>query len=146
MLFQRLNGGDAEKVFAIFYNVQGATVTANYVTRLDTGTFDGVRISQPTTGTFSLLVGVANTSIADSTYGLVQIYGFRTSAFVTNDTSVAIVAGDILVPVNAASYLARQAAGNGTQIAGSGLIISGVAVATATTPAAAAAKVFIRCM
>ena len=26
MIFQRINGGDAEKVFAIFYNVQGATI------------------------------------------------------------------------------------------------------------------------
>src|SRR5438552_1893725 len=146
MIFQRLNANDAEKVFAIFYNVQGATVTANYATRLDTGTFDGIRVSQPTTATLSLLVGIANTSIADSSYVLVQIYGFRTSCFVTNDTSVAIVAEDILTSVNAANHLARSAAGNGTQIAGSGLIVSGVAVATATTPAAAAKACFIRCM
>ncbi len=136
MIFQRLNGGDAEKVFAIFYNVQGATITAGYAARLDTATFDGVRVSQPSTATFSLLVGLANASILDSTYGLVQIYGYKTNAFVTTDTSVAIVAGDILISVNAANHLARSAAGNGTQIAGSGLIVSGVAVATATTPAA----------
>lgn len=146
MIFQRINGGDAEKVFAIFYNVQGATITANYAARLDTATFDGVRITQPTTATFSLLVGIANTSILDSTYGLVQIYGYRGSAFITNDTSQAIAAGDILISVNAASHLARQAAGNGTQIAGSGLIIAGEAFATNATPAAAAKKVFIRCM
>lgn len=146
MMFQRLNAADAEKVFAIFYNVQGATITANYVTRLDTATFDGVRVSQPTTATFSLLVGVANASIADSNYGLVQIYGYRGSAFITNDTSQAIAAGDILISVNAVNHLARSAAGNGTQIAGSGLIIAGEAFATATTPAAAAKKVFIRCM
>jgi len=146
MIFQRVNGSDAEKVFAIFYNVQGATLTANYATRLDTGTFDGVRVSQPTTGTFSLLVGIANVSIADSAYGLVQIYGYRSSAFVTNQTNTAIVAGDILTPVNGQNYLDRAAAGNGTQTAGTGLIIAGTAVATATTPAAAAQKVFIRCM
>ena len=146
MIFQRLNGGDAEKVFAIFYNVQGATITAGYAARLDTVTFDGVRVSQPTTATFSLLVGIANASIADSTYGLVQIYGYRQSAFVTNDTSVAIAAGDILISVNGVNNLARSAAGNGTQIAGSGLIIAGALVGTATTPAAAAVKCFIRCM
>ena len=146
MIFQRLNGGDAEKVFAIFYNVQGATITAGYAARLDTGTFDGVRVSQPTTATFSLLVGIANASIVDSTYGLVQIYGYRQTVFVTTDTSVAIVAGDILISVNAVNHLARSAAGNGTQIAGSGLVIAGVAVATATTPAAGSTKCFIRCM
>ncbi len=146
MIFQRINGGDAEKVFAIFYNVQGATITAGYVARLDTATFNGVRVTQPTTATFSLLVGVASQSIADSTYGLVQIYGYKQSAFITNDTSVSILAGDILISVNAASYLARSAAGNGTQIAGSGLIVAGVLTVTAATPAAAAGAVFIRCM
>ena len=146
MIFQRINGGDAEKVFAIFYNVQGATITAGYGCTLDTATCDGVRITQATTGTFSLLVGVANSSILNSTYGLVQIYGFKASAFVTNDTSQAITAGDILISVNAANHFARSAAGNGTQIAGAGLVVSGQAVSTATTPAAAATKVLIRCM
>jgi hypothetical protein len=146
MIFQRLNAGDPERVFGLFYNVQGATITAGYAARLDTGTFDGVRISQPTTATFSLLAGVANASIADSSYGLVQVYGFRQSAFVTNDTSVAVAAGDILVPVNAVSHFARQGAGNATVIGGSALVVIGEAFATATTPAAAAKKVFIRAM
>lgn len=142
MIFQRLNGGDAEKVFAIFYNVQGATITANYCARLDTATFDGVRVTQPATATLSMFVGIANTSITDSTYGLFQIYGFRTSAFVTNDTSQAITAGDNLLPVNGANHLARSAAATGI----SGWVHIGEAFATATTPAAAAKKVFIRAM
>ena len=146
MNFQRLNAGDPDKVFSLFYNVQGATITAGYAARLDTATFDGVRVTQPTTATFSLLAGIAAQSILDSTYGLVQVYGYKQTVFVTNDTSVAIVAGDILVSVNTASYLARSAAGNGTQIAGSGLVVSGVAVATAATPAAASTKCLIRCM
>src|SRR5262245_15748734 len=134
MLFQRINGTDAEKMFAIFQNVSGVTLTANYACRLDTSIFDSVRVSQPTTATFSLLVGIADTSIADSQYGRVQIYRFRSSAFVTNQTNTAIVAGDILTPVNGQSYLDRSAAGNGTQTAGTGLIIAETAVATATTP------------
>ena len=142
MIFQRINGGDAEKVFAIFYNVQGATITANYAARLDTATFDGVRITQPTTATLSLYVGQANTSILDSTYGLVQIYGYRASAFVTQDTSQAIAAGDILIPVNAANHLNRSAASDGK----TGYVIIGEAFATATTVAAANKKVFIRAM
>lgn len=142
MIFQRLNGGDAEKVLAIFYNVQGATITANYGCRLDTATFDGVRVTQPTTATLSMFVGIANQSITDSTYGLVQIYGYRGSAFVTNDTSQAISAGDELKPVNAANHLTRSAASTGI----SGFVVAGEAFATATTPAAAAKKVFIRAM
>jgi hypothetical protein len=49
---------------------------------------------------------------------------------VTNTTNTAIVAGDILVPVNAADYLNRSAASNGT----SGFVFAAAAVSTATTP------------
>lgn len=142
MIFQRLNAGDAEKVFAIFYNVQGATITAGYAARLDTATFDGVRITQPTTATLSLAMGIANAGIADSTYGLLQIYGYRQTAFVTNDGTTAIAAGDELLAVNAANHLKRSAASTGI----SGFFVAGEAFATATTPAAASKKIFIRAM
>ena len=142
MIFQRLNGGDAEKVFAIFYNVQGATITGGYCARLDTSTFDGVRITQPTTATLSLVMGIVNADIADSAYGKVQIYGYRQTAFVTNHGTTAIAAGDELLPVNAANHLARSAASTGI----SGFFVAGEAFATATTPAAAGKKVLIRAM
>ena len=60
----------------------------------------------------------------------------------TNDTSQAIAAGDILIPVNAQWYLARSAASDGK----SGFIYAGEAFATATTPAAANKKVFVRAL
>lgn len=145
MLFQRINREDAEKVFIVCYNVAGATITAGYAACWDTSTADGVRVTQPTTATFSLLVGLANADIADSAYGLFQVYGYRASGFVTNDTSQAIAAGDLLVPVNAQYRLVRNAAGNGTVVGGA-LIMAGEAFATATTPAAAQKKVFIRAL
>jgi len=142
MMFQRINRGDAERVFAIFYNVAGETLTANYPAVWDVGTADGVRVTQPVTATLSNLVGVATADIADSAYGKFQVYGYRASAFVTNDTSQAVAAGDILIPVNAQWYLDRSAAGTGL----SGLIMAGEAFATDATPAAANQKVFIRCL
>ncbi len=142
MLFQRINRTDAETVFAIFYNVEGATITANYPAVWDTATADGVRVTKPATATLSLLVGLANKDIADSSYGLFQIYGYRSSGFTTNGTSQAISAGDILVPVNAQSYLAWSAASDGK----TGFIFAGQSFATATTPAAVNKNVFIRCM
>lgn len=142
MLFQRINREDAETVFAIFYNVSAATITANYPAVWDTATADGIRVTKPATATLSLLVGVATADVSDSSYGKFQIYGYRSSAFVTNDTSVAIAAGDILIPVNAQWYLARSAASDGK----SGFIYAGQAFATATTPAAANKNAFIRCM
>lgn len=142
MIFQRINRSDAETVFAIFYNVAGATITAGYAGVWDTATADGVRVTKPATATLSLLVGLANKDIADSSYGLFQVYGYRASGFVTNDTSVAIAAGDILIPVNAQHYAARSAASDGK----SGFLYAGQSFATATTPAAANKNVFIRAM
>src|SRR5712692_8258021 len=86
--------------------------------------------------------GLANKDIADSSYGLFQNYGYRSSGFVTNGTSQAISAGDILIPVNAQNYLAWSAASDGK----SGFIYAGESFATATTPAAVTKKVFIRGM
>jgi hypothetical protein len=142
MLFQRINRGDAEQVYAAFYNVAGAQITANYPAVFDTATADGVRVTKPATAVLSLFVGVASRDIADSAYGLFQVYGFRSSAFMTNDTSVAIAAGDILIPVNAQWHLARSAASDGK----SGFIVAGESFATATAPAASTKKAFIRAL
>lgn len=143
MMFQRINRDDAEKVFTIGYNVAGATITANYPAVWDiSSSVDGVRVSKPATATLSLLVGLANKDIADSSYGVFQNYGFRASGFVTNDTSQAVAAGDILIPVNAQWYLTRSAAGDGK----TGFVIAGEAFATGTTPAATTKKVFIRAL
>lgn len=142
MLFQRINRSDPERVFSIFYNVMGATITAGYAAVWDTSTADGVRVTKPATATLSLLVGVANADVANSSYGLFQQYGFRSSVFTTNDTSNAIAAGDILVPVNAQNYLARSAASDGK----SGFVYAGQSFSTATTPAAAQQNAFLRCL
>jgi hypothetical protein len=142
LLFQRINRTDAEQVFGVVYNVMGATVTGGYAVVLDTSTFDGIRVTKPATATLSLLLGVANKDISDSSYGIAQLYGYRQSAFVTNDTSQAIAAGDILIPVNAQNYLARSAASDGK----TGFVIAGQSFATATTPAAAQKNVFLRAL
>lgn len=142
MIFPRITRGNVERVFALFFNVAGATITANYPAVWDIATADGVRVSKPATATLSLLAGVANRDIADSAYGLFQVYGYRASGFVTNDTSQAIAAGDILIPVNAQWYLARSAASDGK----TGFMYAGESFATATTPAAANKKVFVRAL
>lgn len=142
MMFGRITRGQAETIFSIFYNVAGATITAGYAAVFDTATADGVRVTKPATATLSLFCGVANRDIADSTYGAFQVGGYRASAYVTNGTSQAISAGDILVPVNAQHYLAWSAASDGK----TGFVYAGQSFATATTPAAANKNVFIRAL
>jgi len=146
MMFQRINAGTAERVFQIVFNVAGGTVTANYPVCWDqSSTADGVRVTQPITANLSLLVGIATADITNSSYGKVQCYGYRASAFVTADTSQAVNNGDILIPVTGQYYLTRSAASDGKSgfiyaAGGSGTI----AYATMTTPVAANKAVLIR--
>lgn len=125
------------------YNVAGATVTANYPCVWDTSTADGVRVTKPATATLSLFVGIANKDIVDSAYGLVQAYGYRASAFVINDITTAVTAGNALVCTAAQWYLTDvRAAGTGLN----GMIYAAEAFVTNATPAAANKKVFIRAL
>lgn len=143
MLIPHVVSTEPEKVFVNVLNVQAVTVQAGDVVVWDVGTADGVRTTQPVTATLSLVVGVVDTDIATLSYGLVQNYGYRAAgALITNDTSVAVVAGDILIPVTATDRLARTSASDGK----AGFIYAAEAFATATTPAAALKKVFIRCL
>lgn len=144
MEFQRLNREDAEKVFLCVYNVSGGTITAGYSVVWDISSPDGVRVSKPATATLSLFVGIADADIANSAYGLVQAYGYRSTAYVINGVT-AIAAGNILVPENAAWSLAYSAASDGK----SGFVYAGEAVTSVTQTTlstAANKKVFIRAL
>lgn len=141
MIFQRINRTDAEKVFVIQQNIAGASIPAGGSVVWDTGTPDGVRVAVPVTSTLSSLVGIANAAIADSAYGLIQAYGYRATATVINHTSVPIVAGDIMIPVTAVTYLARSGTADGK----SGFVTAAAAVGTGSATTVSAA-VFIRCL
>lgn len=143
MLIPHVTNTEAEKVFVNFLNVQAVAADAGDSIVWDTATADGVRATQPVTATLSLFLGIVDIATPASAYGLAQVYGYRASALLTNSTNVAIVAGDILVPTTGADYLAYHA--DSTNKKGlSGIIYAGEAFATATTPASALKKVFIR--
>lgn len=135
------NSRDA--VFTIVRNVSGATCTAGYAVVWDiSSSVDGVRVTVPATATLSLFRGIAVETMADSAYGKVQVHGYCSAAYLTNDTSQAVAAGNILIPVNGQSYLDYSAASDGK----SGFAFAAEAFATATTPAAANKKVLIRAL
>lgn len=143
MIFKAIQRTSPDNVFQLCRNVAGATITAGYPVVYDVAAnIDGNRVSKPATASLSCLVGIADETVVDSGYFRVQKYGYCSAAFVTNDTSVAIVAGDILIPVNAAWHLARSGAGDGK----SGMLFAGEAYATGATPVAANKKVLIKCM
>lgn len=142
MLFPHVVNTEADKVFVNVLNVQVVTVDAGDVIGWDTGTSDGVRTTQLVTGTRSLFVGIADSSIAASAYGLAQAYGYRAAALVIQDTSVTGVVGDIFIPVTAVDYSIFSANSDGK----SGFLYLAESLATATTVTAVSIKMFIRAL
>lgn len=143
MLIPHVVQTEADKVFVNILNNQASALSDGDAVAWNTTTPDGVRTTQPTTATLSLFVGLAEGSIAASGYGLAQAYGYKSTATVTNTTNTAVAAGNILIPVTSADYLARSAASDGK----TGFVFAAAAVSTATTPGlVTAGGVFLRAL
>jgi len=83
MLFKRISRSSAEVVFIVAKNVSGSTITAGYSCVFDVGTnVDGVRVTQASGTDLGAYAGVADADIANSAYGLLQVYGYRSEVYV----------------------------------------------------------------
>lgn len=105
MLFKRLNRTDPEQIFMVVLNNEGAAMVADQTVQLEvaSASVDGVRARDMDTGNLFCFLGVADAAIADGAYGLIQIYGYRSSSIIlTTDTS--ITTGIPLVPVAGQDY------------------------------------------
>jgi len=142
LLFNRISRTDAEVIFSLVQNVSGGAVSSGVTMVLDISAPDGVRVSTPASATLSSVAGVTGEVIASSAYGRIQVFGYNTQAYVTNHTATTIAAGDILLAVNAVTYLARSGAASGVD----GFFTAMETVAIATTPAQAVHKIMIRCL
>ena len=140
MLFKRLNRNDAERVFSVF-KANAAGIAADDVVSLETNSasIDGVNIIQPVAAQLGLVVGVADAAIANGAYGLVQIYGYRSTSRVVQTTS-SIPAGAGLVAVAAADYLDSVTA------SAFGHYFHILESVPANTLLTVSRKIFIRCM
>jgi len=145
MLFQRINRTDAEKVFSVLQNVQASTISQGAIAVLDiTSSVNGVRVSQAAAATLGLAVGVAAESVADSAFGKFQVYGFNSQVYVTNSTNNSINAGDVLIAVASANHLASLETTAAT--GANGFFYAAEDFVTATTPAVAQKKAWIRAL
>lgn len=100
MLFKRISRASPETVFVVAKNVSGGTLTAGYSCVWDTGaSADGVRVTQATTAALQAYAGVADADIANNDYGLIQVYGYRSSIRIYSSTGSS-AAGDNLITVN----------------------------------------------
>ncbi len=100
MQFQQLNRTDAENVYRIVKNVQGATITTGRGVSLVNTSTDGVSaVIADAAADYTGFIGVATQDIANNDYGRVQISGFVNSVLVSHvGSSITINAQDPLVP------------------------------------------------
>lgn len=141
MLLQRVNRTDAEKVFSIVQNVSGGTLSAGVPVAMYTTSPDGVKVSKPATNEFGLLVGLTAAAVADSGYVLAQVYGYNSAAYVSNNASTAITAGNYLGVANGAAYLVVGGASTAAIEAG---VFALASYATNATPSLLTKAVFIK--
>ena len=143
MLFKRISRTSAEVAYIVVKNVSGSTMTAGYSCVFDVGaSVDGVRVSQADTADLQAYAGVVHEDIADGDYGLAQVYGYRSSAYIYSSTGSS-VAGDELVVVNSDWGLTPQASSGDAK--SFGFLCEAVA-ASSSSQYHTTAKVFIRAL
>lgn len=145
MLFKRVSRAQAETVFMVVKNVAGSTLTAGYACVFDvSASVDGVRVTQASTTDVQSFAGVADSSIADGAYGLIQVYGYRASAYIYSSTGSS-AAGDILQPVGASWGLTPVGVTNPAPSKSYGFLCEAVA-GSSSSRYNTTAKAFIRAL
>lgn len=100
MQFQQLNRDQAENVYRVVRNVEGATITTGLPVSLVNTSTDGVAaVISDAAGNHPGFIGVAVQDIANNDFGRIQTSGFVNSILVSHvGSSITINAGDPLVP------------------------------------------------
>lgn len=100
MQIQRVNRDQAENVYRIVKNVEGATITTGLPVSLVNTSTDGVSaVIANAAADYPGFIGISVADIANNDYGRVQIGGFVASVLLSNvGTSITINAGDALFP------------------------------------------------
>lgn len=101
MIFKQTNRTSPENVFIVCRNVSAATISAGIPVEWDVNvSTDGNAVTAAKSASpAGLFAGINDASLADSAYGLVQTYGFRTSAYVSA-ASAGNAPGVFLAPTN----------------------------------------------
>ncbi len=143
MLIQRINRADPEKVFIVVKNSYStAAITVGQCVSFDyTTDADGVGVTRPSTVLLTMPAGCVETaSIEVGDYGLVQVYGHNANCLVNGSSGTDV--GDPLIMQNGLfDVIVAAEVTNGD--AAAYFYVAGEAYSTG---AAAAKKVFIRCL
>ena len=155
MLFKQQVREQPESIFIVAQNNigSGTSMAKDMTAQMDiTSAADGVRVVTPTAAGAWAFSGIVDAAIADQDYGLIQVYGYRSSSQVFQ-TGTSQAAGLPLINSAAASYLLTTAstytfASNTTvsvtQFPYMAALVSSVASSAAS--ATISVPVFLRCL
>jgi len=111
MIFQRLNRTDPERIFMVMRSNETCAIDDAVALETNSDSIDGVRVRQPDTGLLHTFVGIADAAITSGSYGLIQVYGYRSTSRVFQ-TNTSIDTGVVLTPVAAVAYVQSFASSN----------------------------------
>ena len=143
MLFKRISRTTAEAVFMVVRNVSGSTLTGGYSCVFDVGAnVDGVRVTQASSTDLQAYAGVADSDIADDAYGLVQVFGYRSSVYVYSSTGSSASGDELTVVADEWGVTPQATSGDAKSF---GFLCEAVA-ASSSSQYHTTAKAFIRAL
>jgi hypothetical protein len=148
MIFKRVNRDQPETVFISVLSNETCAAGDACIWETASASIDGVKVRQPDTSLLYAFVGVADAAITSGEYGLVQVYGYRSSSRVFQ-TNTSQDTGVNLVPTAGAAYLQSVASSttssaNVTQQPVFAML--GESIASSSASATISAKIFIRAL
>jgi hypothetical protein len=145
LIFKRVNRTDAESVFIVMQaNETGVAADDVVQLELTAASVNGVLVVQPNTSELNATVGIADAAIANGGFGLVQIYGYRSTSRVLQ-TGTTLALGVALSPVAGSDMLATTVSvGLGAYLPT--FVLLETATTAPGTDSTISKKVFIRCM
>ena len=112
MLLQQLNRSDPERVFVIGQNLSTGTLLGNTLVCWEgviaSSVSFGVGFMQPITSNRNLFAGVLDADVATGAFGLIQVYGHRSSIAANPATDVSISGAGLILGPLAASVSAQS--------------------------------------
>ncbi len=82
--FGMIGRTEAAKGYVNVQNVSATSISAHIPLELDVVAPDGVRVTAAKSGSLAALwMGINDQALADSDYGIAQVYGYRASAYVS---------------------------------------------------------------
>lgn len=143
MLFKRISRSAAEVVYMVIKNVSGSTMTAGYSGVFDvSANADGVRITQASSADLQAYAGIANADIANNAYGLLQVFGYRASAYIYSSTGTSASGDELTVVANEWGLTPQATSGDAKSF---GFLCEAVS-ASSSSQYHTTAKVFVRAM